>query len=232
MAREYSGLNVYRRWEHDLWRRAWPSCWLDHVDVVDRCRGRAVLYLQAGAQPVEAVRAAGGQIPERRQAQGGDRPRDVQAVSLQPPREGRPLGAPGISVSAGERRWSEPRGRPGYGPPLDSARDSADAVGLEEGRQHARNHRHHGPVRRTAGDGRRRHQRVHRHRGHGFGRHRRRLGRYRRSARRNGAGAVRRHPGGVVLQLPHRAPRVLQRRNGQLDVGIGGLLHQEDCVSG
>ena len=37
-------------------------------------------------------------------------------------------------------------------------------------------------------------------------------------------------PGGVVLQLPDRPHRVLQRRNGQLVVRAGRLLHQEDGV--
>ena len=71
-----------------------------------------------------------------------------------------------------------------------------------------------------------------RHRGHRVGRHRRRVGRYRGSARRDRARPHRRHPGGVVLQLPDRPPRVLQRRDGQLLVGAGRLLHQEDRVAG
>ena len=65
----------------------------------------------------------------------------------------------------------------------------------------------------------------------GLGRHRRRLGRYRGSARRNRARPVRRHPGGVVLQLPVGPARVLQRRDGQLLVGDGRLLHQEDRLA-
>ena len=65
----------------------------------------------------------------------------------------------------------------------------------------------------------------------GLGRPRRGLGRYFRSARRDGARPRRRDPGGVVLQLPHRPHRVLQRRNGQLVVGAGRLLHQEDRVT-
>ena len=48
----------------------------------------------------------------------------------------------------------------------------------------------------------------------GFGRHRLGVGRYLGSPRRDGAGAGRGHPGGVVLQLPHRPHRVLQRRDG------------------
>ncbi len=44
-------------------------------------------------------------------------------------------------------------------------------------------------------------------------------------------GLRRRDSGGVVLQLPDRPHRVLQRRNGQLLVGAGRLLHQEDGVS-
>ena len=43
-------------------------------------------------------------------------------------------------------------------------------------------------------------------------------------------GLRRRDSGGVVLQLPDRPHRVLQRRDGQLVVGAGGLLHQEDGV--
>src|SRR5688572_12425863 len=59
----------------------------------------------------------------------------------------------------------------------------------------------------------------------GLGRHRRRVGRYCRSAGRNCARPVRGHPGGVVLQLPLGQARILQRRDGQLVVGDGGLLH-------
>ena len=44
-------------------------------------------------------------------------------------------------------------------------------------------------------------------------------------------GSVRRHSGGVVLQLPVGPPRVLQRRDGQLVVRDGRLLHQEDGVA-
>ena len=39
-------------------------------------------------------------------------------------------------------------------------------------------------------------------------------------------------PGGVVLQLPDGAHRVLQRGDGQLLVGARRLLHQEDGVTG
>src|SRR5262249_29943216 len=53
---------------------------------------------------------------------------------------------------------------------------------------------------------------------------------YRRSAGRDRTRSLRRDSGGVVLQLPHRAPRILQRRDGQLVVGAGRLLHQEDRV--
>ena len=63
-----------------------------------------------------------------------------------------------------------------------------------------------------------------------LGRYRRRLGRYCRSARRDRARAGRRDSGGVVLQLPDRPHRVLQRRDGQLVVGARRLLHQEDGV--
>ena len=63
-----------------------------------------------------------------------------------------------------------------------------------------------------------------------LGRYRRGLGRYFGSARRNGARAGRRDSGGVVLQLPDRPHRVLQRRDGQLVVGARRLLHQEDGV--
>ena len=48
----------------------------------------------------------------------------------------------------------------------------------------------------------------------GLGRYRRRVGRYCRSARRDRARTARRDPGGVVLQLPDRSHRVLQRRDG------------------
>ena len=63
-----------------------------------------------------------------------------------------------------------------------------------------------------------------------LGRHRRRVGRYLGSARRDRARAGRRDSGGVVLQLPDRPHRVLQRRDGQLLVGARRLLHQEDGV--
>src|SRR5262249_37241318 len=56
------------------------------------------------------------------------------------------------------------------------------------------------------------------------------VGGHRRGPRRDGPRPRRRDPGGVVLQLPHRPHRVLQRRNGQLVVGARGLLHQEDGV--
>ena len=65
---------------------------------------------------------------------------------------------------------------------------------------------------------------------HRLGRYRRGLGRYLGSARRDRARAGRRDPGGVVLQLPDRPHRVLQRRDGQLVVGARRLLHQEDGV--
>ena len=51
------------------------------------------------------------------------------------------------------------------------------------------------------------------------------------SARRDRARAGRRDSGGVVLQLPHRPRRVLQRGDGQLLVGARRLLHQEDRVT-
>ena len=63
-----------------------------------------------------------------------------------------------------------------------------------------------------------------------LGRYRRRVGGYLGSARRDRARAGRRDSGGVVLQLPHRPHRVLQRRDGQLLVGARRLLHQEDGV--
>ena len=65
---------------------------------------------------------------------------------------------------------------------------------------------------------------------HRLGRSGRRLRRYFGSARRDGARPRRRHPGGLVLQLPHRPHRVLQRRDGQLVVRARRLLHQEDGV--
>ena len=101
---------------------------------------------------------------------------------------------------------------------------------LKKGVSVARDHRRHRAVRRTARHGRRHHHRVPGHRGHRLGRSRRGLGRYLGSARRNGARPGRGHPGGVVLQLPHRPDRVLQRRDGQLVVRARRLLHQEDRV--
>ena len=86
-----------------------------------------------------------------------------------------------------------------------SARDGADRLGPEEGRLGARDHRLDGAVRRAARHGRRRHHGVPGHRGQRVGRPRRRVGRYRRSARRNGARPRRRDSGGVVLQLPDPA---------------------------
>ena len=68
------------------------------------------------------------------------------------------------------------------------------------------------------------------HRGQRVGRHRRRLDRHLGGACRDRAWAGRGHSGGVVLQLPLRPRRVLQRRDGQLLVGAGRLLHQEDRV--
>ena len=106
----------------------------------------------------------------------------------------------------------------------------ADRVGPQEGRLGARDDRLDGSVRRTARHGRRRHRGVPGHRGQRVGRHRRRLGRYRGSARRDRARPRRRDSGGVVLQLPDRPHRVLQRGDGQLLVGARGLLHQEDGV--
>ena len=83
----------------------------------------------------------------------------------------------------------------------------------------------------TARHGRRHHHGLPGHRGHRLGRSGRRVGRYFRSARRDGPRARRRDSGGVVLQLPDRPHRVLQRRNGQLVVGAARLFHQEDGVS-
>ena len=61
----------------------------------------------------------------------------------------------------------------------------------------------------------------------GVGRSGRRLGRYLGSPGRHGHRSVRGDSGGLVLQLPDRAPRVLRRRDGQLVVRAGRLLHQE-----
>ena len=119
---------------------------------------------------------------------------------------------------------------PRHRPPFDSARDRAHLERPEEGHHRAGDHRRDGTVRRTARHGRRRHRRVRRHRVDGLGRYRRRLRRYCRSARRDRARPLRRHPGRVVLQLPVDPSRVLQRRDGQLVVGNGRLLHQEDGV--
>ena len=90
---------------------------------------------------------------------------------------------------------------------------------LKKGVAVARDHRRDGAVRRTARHGRRHHHRVPGHRGHRLGRSRRGLGRYFGSARRDRARPRRRDSGGVVLQLPDRPHRVLQRRDGQLVVG-------------
>ena len=87
-----------------------------------------------------------------------------------------------------------------------------------------------GAVRRPARHGRRCHLGVSGHRGQRLGRYRRRVGRYRGSARRDSARSRCRHSGGVVLQLPDGTDRVLQRRNGQLFVRARRLLHQEDGI--
>ena len=102
---------------------------------------------------------------------------------------------------------------------------------LKKGDLRARDHRRDRAVRRTARHGRWHHHRVPGHRGHRFGRSWRGVGRHLGSARRDGTRAARRDSGSLVLQLPDRPDRVLQRRNGQLIVGVGGLLHQEDGVS-
>ena len=114
-----------------------------------------------------------------------------------------------------------PRRPDGHRPPLDSARVGAHRVGPEEGRLGARDHRLDRTVRRTARHGGRRHQRVPGHRrASGSAGHRRRLGRYFRSARRNRARPGRRDSGGLDLQLPdRRASSKLQRGDGQLLVG-------------
>ena len=93
------------------------------------------------------------------------------------------------------------------------------AAGPQEGPRHSGHHRVDRRVRRAAGHDARRHQRVPGDRADRVGRPRRRLRRHLGSARRNGHRAVRGDPGGVVLQLPHRAHRVLQRGDGQLFVG-------------
>ncbi len=111
---------------------------------------------------------------------------------------------------------------------LISARVGAHRVGPQEGHLGARDHRLDGAIRRTARHGRRRHQRVPRHRRGGIGRHRRGLGRYFGSARRDRARSGRRDSRGLVLQLPDRPHRVLQRGDGQLLVGARRLLHQEN----
>ena len=106
-----------------------------HVDDLVRRRHRAHLHVHAGAQAVEAVRAAGGQAPQGRPAQGRDRDLVVQELPLQPPREGRARRAAGIPVPAGKRRQPEPR-RPGrHRPPRHSARLGADRQRPEEGRR-------------------------------------------------------------------------------------------------
>ena len=64
----------------------------------------------------------------------------------------------------------------------------------------------------------------------GGGRNRCRLRWYFRGADRDRTGPVRGDSGGLVLQLPDRSPRVLQRGDGQLLVGTRRLLHQEDLV--
>jgi hypothetical protein len=85
-------------------------------------------------------------------------------------------------------------------------------------------------ARRTARHGRRRHQRVPGHRQQRVGRYRRRVGRYFGSARGNRTRSRRRDSGGLDLQLPDVAHRVLQRRDGQLVVGARRLLHSENRV--
>ena len=139
-------------------------------------------------------------------------------------------GSAGIPVPAGSRRQPEPRRPRRHRPPRHPARLRADRQRPQEGRRRARDHRRDRAVRRTARHGHRHHHRVPGHRGHRLGRSRRGLGRYLGSARRDGARPRRRDSGGVVLQLPDRPHRVLQRRNGQLLVGAGRLLHQEDRV--
>ena len=191
-----------------------------------------ILHVHAGAQPVEALCSAGGQAPQGRPSEGRHRALLLEELSLQPSGEGRARGTAGISVPAGKRRRSCSReDLMDTVRRVDSARVGADRVGPQEGRFGARHHRLDGPVRRTARHGRRRHQRVPGHRRGWLGRHRRRLGRYFGSARRDRARSGRRDSGGVVLQLPHRPHRVLQRGDGQLLVGARRLLHQEDGVT-
>jgi hypothetical protein len=113
---------------------------------------------------------------------------------------------------------------------LDTVRRSiqrASALTASDLKKGARDDRIDGAVRRTARNGRRRHQRVPGHRRQRFGRPGRGLDRYFGSARRNGARTRRRDSGGVDLQLPDVAHRVLQRGDGQLLVGARRLLHQE-----
>src|SRR5690242_1555474 len=74
-----------------------------HVDVVVRRRDRADFHVYTGAQPVEAVRATGGEAPEGRAPEGRDRDFVVEELPLQPPGQGGAGGAPGIPVPAGER---------------------------------------------------------------------------------------------------------------------------------
>ena len=137
---------------------------LHHVDVVVRRGHRAHFHVHAGAQSIEAVRAAGGQAPEGRASEGRHRAVLVEELPLQPPRQGGARGAAGISVPAGERRRPEPRRPDGHCAPFDSARVGADRVGPEEGHFGARHHRLDGAVRRTARHGGRRHHRVPGHR--------------------------------------------------------------------
>ena len=65
---------------------------------------RAHLHLHAGAEPVEAVRAAGGQAPQGRPPEGRHRAVLLEELPLQPPGEGRARRPAGISVPAGKRR--------------------------------------------------------------------------------------------------------------------------------
>ena len=155
--------------------------------LVGRRRDRAHLHLHPGEEAVEAVRAAGGQAPQGRPPEGRHRA-VLQARNTATATSPRSCSPVCRNTSSSRRAAAKLAATTcGHRAPLDSARHGADLERPQEGRPCARDHRRDGAVRRSARHGRRRHQRVRRHRVDRVGRHRRRLGRYRGSARRDRA---------------------------------------------
>ncbi|MCK7478257.1 MAG: MotA/TolQ/ExbB proton channel family protein [Candidatus Moduliflexus flocculans] len=194
--------------------------------VVDR----ALLHVPAGPEAVEAVRAAGGQVPQGRPPEGSRGAVAEEGIPLQPPRQGRP-GRPERALQFQADAGGVDLSREDMVDTVRRAIQRASALTASDLKRGVASLATIGATAPFVGllgtvvgiiNG------VPGHRGHRVGRHRRRVGRHRRSARRDRARPRRGHPGGVVLQLPDRPDRVLQRRDGQLLVGARRLLHQED----